>query len=285
MIRQSVRNSLQIGNGRSLLASMNGETSIWYSTSRVDSSNGESYPTLEPSLLSWNSARGWCTFCKGYGKIYQWMKDDLPATGKWWKMEDGETCTECKGERLNLISRNVVLYGAKKKKLSFPHLLQLTPEEIIVFLKSVQLSERLETVAHAIIPEIIERLQFMKKVGLDYLSLNRETSSLSGGEAQRIRLAAQLGSNLSGVLYVLDEPSIGLHPKDNQKLLRSLRDLQKRGNSLLVVEHDPETISQADFLIDIGPEAGHNGGKIIGLGKPAEVAKIKGSSTVHARWH
>ncbi|MEJ6522976.1 MAG: excinuclease ABC subunit UvrA [Opitutales bacterium] len=279
MIRQSVRNSLQIGSGRSLLASMNGETSIWYSTSRVDSSNGESYPTLEPSLLSWNSARGWCTFCKGYGKIYQWMKDDLPATGKWWKMEDGETCTECKGERLNLISRNVVLYGAKKKKLSFPHLLQLTPEEIIVFLKSVQLSERLETVAHAIIPEIIERLQFMKKVGLDYLSLNRETSSLSGGEAQRIRLAAQLGSNLSGVLYVLDEPSIGLHPKDNQKLLRSLRDLQKRGNSLLVVEHDPETISQADFLIDIGPEAGHNGGKIIGLGKPAEVAKIKGSST------
>jgi excinuclease ABC subunit A len=279
MIRHSLRNSLQIGNGRSLLASMNGETSIWYSTSRVDSSNGESYPELEPSLLSWNSARGWCTFCKGYGRIYQWMKDDLPATGKWWKMEDGETCSECKGERLNLISRNVVLYGTQKKKLSFPQLLQLTPEEIIEFLQNIQLPERLDSVASAIIPEVIERLQFMKKVGLDYLSLNRETSSLSGGEAQRIRLAAQLGSNLSGVLYVLDEPSIGLHPKDNQRLLHSLRELQERGNSLLVVEHDPETISQADYLIDIGPEAGHKGGKIVGLGKPDEVAKIEGSST------
>ena len=139
--------------------------------------------------------------------------------------------------------------------------------------------------ANAIIPEIIERLQFMTRVGLDYLSLNRETASLSGGEAQRIRLAAQLGSNLSGVLYVLDEPSIGLHPKDNQKLLHLLRDLQKRGNSLLVVEHDPETISQADYLIDIGPEAGRKGGKIVGLGKPAEVAKIRGffNSSVHAR--
>ena len=102
----------------------------------------------------------------------------------------------------------------------------------------------------------------MTRVGLDYLSLNRETASLSGGEAQRIRLAAQLGSNLSGVLYVLDEPSIGLHPKDNQKLLHSLRDLQSRGNSLLVVEHDPETIQQADYLIDIGPEAGREGAKL-----------------------
>lgn len=280
-IRQSVHHSLQMGNGRSLVASLNDETSIWYSTSRVDASNGESYPELEPSLLSWNSARGWCPFCKGYGKIFQWMKDDLPATGNWWKMEDGEKCKDCKGERLNVISRNVVLYGAEKKKISFPHLLELTPNEIIVFLNNVQLPQRLKSVANAIIPEIIERLKFMTRVGLDYLSLSRETASLSGGEAQRIRLAAQLGSNLSGVLYVLDEPSIGLHPKDNQKLLHSLRDLQSRGNSLLVVEHDPETIQQADYLIDIGPEAGREGGKIVGEGKPAEVSKIEGSSTAH----
>ena len=101
----------------------------------------------------------------------------------------------------------------------------------------------------------------MEKVGLDYLSMDRETSSLSGGEAQRIRLASQLGSNLSGVLYVLDEPSIGLHPVDNQKLIGSLRDLQARGNSLVVVEHDLETIMQADHLIDIGPGAGRAGAK------------------------
>ena len=278
-IRKYLKIALQLGNGRSLLASEGGDTNTWYSTSRVDSASGEAYPELEPSLLSWNSARGWCEFCKGYGKIYQWMKDDLPATGKWWKMEDGETCTECKGERLNLISRNVVLFGKNRVKLSLPQLLNHTPEDIIEFLDKILLPKRLQTVANAIIPGIMERLQFMNKVGLDYLSLDRETSSLSGGEAQRIRLAAQLGSNLSGVLYVLDEPSIGLHPKDNQKLLISLRDLQSRGNSLLVVEHDPETIMQADYLIDIGPDAGHNGGNIVGIGKPSEVCKLKGSST------
>ena len=278
-IRKYLKLALQLGNGRCLLATEQGDTNIWYSTSRVDSVSGEAYPELEPSLLSWNSARGWCESCKGYGKIYQWMKDDLPATGKWWKMEDGETCTDCNGERLNMVSRNVVLYGKNKVKLSLPHLLQHTPEEIIKFLDNISLPKRLQSVANAIIPGIMERLKFMKRVGLDYLSLDRETSSLSGGEAQRIRLAAQLGSNLSGVLYVLDEPSIGLHPKDNQKLLLSLRNLQSRGNSLLVVEHDPETILQADYLIDIGPDAGHNGGNIVGIGKPSEVCRLTESST------
>ena len=171
-------------------------------------------------------ARGWCSYCRGYGKIYEWMKEELPANGKWWQMEDGETCTECKGERLNPIARNIVLYDGKKNKLSLPQLLRPTPEEIISFLQNIKLEKRVQTIAAAIIPEIIEKLSFMKKVGLDYLSLDRETSSLSGGEAQRIRLAGQLGSNLSGVLYILDEPSIGLHPKDNQKLLQTLRALK-----------------------------------------------------------
>jgi excinuclease ABC subunit A len=120
----------------------------------------------------------------------------------------------------------------------------------------------------------------MNNVGLNYLSLNRETSSLSGGEAQRIRLSAQLGSNLSGVLYILDEPSIGLHPKDNKKLIESLRSLQKKGNSLIVVEHDPETISQADLLIDIGPEAGIKGGNITAIGKPSEIKANFNSATI-----
>ena len=106
-------------------------------------------------------------------------------------------------------------------------------------------------------------LQFMEDVGLDYIALNRETASLSGGESQRIRLASQLGSNLSGVLYILDEPSIGLHPSDNQKLINSLRRLQLKGNSLLVVEHDWETINQADFIIEIGPMAGESGGRLV----------------------
>lgn len=278
-INQSIQNSLKFGNGRCLLTTEDEKTSVWYSTSKVDSSNGESYPDLEPSMLSWNSSRGWCSFCRGYGKIYQWMKDDLPATGKWWQMEDGETCSECKGDRLNAISRNIVIYDNKDNNISMPHLLKQSPDQIISFLQSIKLEKRLNSIAGAIIPEIMERLKFMKKVGLDYLSLDRETSSLSGGEAQRIRLAGQLGSNLSGVLYVLDEPSIGLHPKDNQKLLNSLRDLQKKGNSLLVVEHDPETISQADYLIDIGPHAGVEGGRVVGAGKPSELHKLKHSPT------
>ena len=279
ILEKCIKDSLQLGNSRCLIVSKNEKINNWYSTSRVDSSNGESYPELEPSLLSWNSSRGWCSFCRGYGKIYQWMKDDLPATGKWWQMEEGQLCSECNGERLNPIGRNVVLYNKTNKQNSMPQLLKLSPDLIISFLQEVNLEKRLESVAGAIIPEIIERLQFMKKVGLEYLSLDRETSSLSGGEAQRIRLAGQLGSNLSGVLYVLDEPSIGLHPKDNQKLLTSLRDLQRKGNSLLVVEHDPKTILQADYLVDIGPNAGSKGGKVIGTGKPMEVLKIKGSST------
>ena len=279
VIRKSVTKALQIGKGRALLASMDGHTNIWYSTSRVDSLSGESYPELEPSLLSWNSSRGWCSFCRGYGRIYEWMKDDLPASGKWWNMSDGQICPECEGDRLNPISRNIVLVGKRNNLMSLPQLLKNTPVDIITFLSSLKHEKRLESIASAVVPEILERLKFMNEIGLDYLSLDRETSSLSGGEAQRIRLAAQLGSNLSGVLYVLDEPSIGLHPKDNQKLIQSLRNLQKKGNSLVVVEHDPETISQADYLIDIGPGAGNNGGEIVGIGRPKDIRKLKNSAT------
>jgi len=163
--------------------------------------------------------------------------------------------------------------------MSLPQMLALTPLAVGEFLKKLKVGKSQGPIVQAILPEILERLSFMGKVGLDYLSLDRETSSLSGGESQRIRLAGQLGSNLSGVLYVLDEPSIGLHPKDNQKLLESLQDLKNKGNSLVVVEHDQETISQADYLIDIGPEAGEKGGSIIDAGKPSKVAKNRLSST------
>ena len=147
------------------------------------------------------------------------------------------------------------------------------PVEIELFLKNLKINPQLNAIRDAILPEVFERLNFMSNVGLEYLSLNRETASLSGGESQRIRLAGQLGSNLSGVLYVLDEPSIGLHPSDNQKLIDSLRSLQKKGNSLLVVEHDQETILQADCIIEIGPNAGEHGGHIVEMGKPAAVAQ------------
>ena len=275
-IKSSVELALKIGKGRCALT-VDEETDIWHSTTRIDPANGKAYPELEPSFFSWNSAKGRCSYCKGYGKIYDWMKDDLPANGDWWKLEDGSTCPKCEGQRLNTIARNVVLESKKNKTLTLPQLLALSPSDVVKFINSLKVPTLQKPILETIVPEIEERLNFMEKVGLGYLSLDRETSSLSGGEAQRIRLASQLGSNLSGVLYVLDEPSIGLHPIDNQRLLEALRTLMSRGNSLLVVEHDAETIEQADYIIDVGPEAGSNGGKIISCGK--RDLKLKESSS------
>ena len=278
VLNEAIKKAFSFGKERLLLITPSGEE-LWYSTSRVDSASGETYPELEPALLSWNSPKGWCPICRGYGKIYEKMKDRLPASGKWWSIADGDTCSECEGTRLNPIARNVILFGAGGTRMSLPQILELTPIEAARFLRSISVKKESRPIVEAILPEILERLSFMRRVGLDYLALNRETSSLSGGESQRIRLAGQLGSNLSGVLYVLDEPSIGLHPKDNQRLLDSLRDLQARGNSLVVVEHDQETILQADYLIDVGPEAGRRGGDIIDAGSPAKVMKNKISAT------
>jgi excinuclease ABC subunit A len=277
-LAQVVRTALDLGKGRCLVLPKSGEEN-WHSTSRVDPATGKTYPEIEPALLSWNSPKGWCPFCRGYGKIYEKHKDHLPANGIWWKLKDGDTCPECKGERLNQTSRNIVLYGSQGTRFSLPEALRLSPSGISTFLKNLKVEKNQKPIVEAILPGILERLGFMEKVGLDYLSLDRETSSLSGGEAQRIRLASQLGSNLSGVLYVLDEPSIGLHPVDNERLIESLRELQTRGNSLVVVEHDLETIMQADYLIDIGPGAGRNGGEIVGMGSPSKIMKNPNSPT------
>ncbi|MAE52524.1 MAG: excinuclease ABC subunit A [Opitutae bacterium] len=272
VLQGSVQYALKMGKGRCLLLLPSGETS-WFSIHNSDPETGEAYPDLEPLLLSWNSPKGWCTSCRGYGRIYDWMKDDLPANGQWWSIEDGDVCPTCSGDRLNPVGRNVFLFSQNRQSYSLPQLLALPPVEIELFLKNLKINPQLNAIRDAILPEVFERLNFMSNVGLEYLSLNRETASLSGGESQRIRLAGQLGSNLSGVLYVLDEPSIGLHPSDNQKLIDSLRSLQKKGNSLLVVEHDQETILQADCIIEIGPNAGEHGGHIVEMGKPAAVAE------------
>lgn len=278
VIEDLVKYSLDIGKGRCLLISSKGENE-WFSIRKSDPSTGVSYPDLEPSLLSWNSPRGWCPSCRGYGKIYDWMKEELPASGDWWKIVDGDICPTCKGERLSEIGRNVFLKSRKKHTYSLPKLLSLSPCEIRDFLNDLVVTKQNKKIIDAILPDINERLSFMENVGLDYLSLDRETASLSGGESQRIRLAGQLGSNLSGVLYVLDEPSIGLHPSDNQKLINSLRNLQEKGNSLLVVEHDMETILQSDYIIEIGPKAGENGGMLVEKGTPKQLTKRGHSQT------
>ncbi|WP_428086037.1 excinuclease ABC subunit UvrA [Candidatus Thioglobus sp.] len=176
-------------------------------------------------------------------------------------------CVECKGDRLNESARNVFIGG---QNLSY--ITQLSIANIYEFLKNLELQGARAKIADTVLKEIIQRLEFLINVGLDYLSLDRRANSLSGGEGQRIRLASQIGAGLMGVLYVLDEPSIGLHQRDNQKLLNTLSYLRDIGNTVIVVEHDEDAIKQADYVIDIGPGAGMNGGEIIAVGTPQEVA-------------
>jgi excinuclease ABC subunit A len=272
----SLKEALKRGKGTALLCNSKGEIHCWLSTERTDPLTGEAFPELDPKHFSWNSPRGWCPTCRGYGHIYEWMANEEDSTVDHLDdFEDGAPCPACHGARLNPLSRAVRLplkphNSALKLQIpdavSLPELLAMAPRDLIQTLQSVQTTPRSKTILDELMPEIEERMRFMNKVGLGYLSLDRATATLSGGEAQRIRLAAQLGSNLSGVLYVLDEPSIGLHARDNLKLIASLEQLRDRGNTLLIVEHDTETMQHADQIIDLGPAAGIHGGEIIASG-------------------
>ena len=183
-------------------------------------------------------------------------------------------CSLCKGARLKKESLCVKINSQNIGSLS-----NLSIKEALTFIKRLKLSKTEQFISKEVIKEIKERLGFLYDVGLEYLTLDRSASTLSGGEAQRIRLATQIGSQLMGVLYVLDEPSIGLHPRDNDRLLHTLKKLRDLGNTILVVEHDKETMEAADYLIDLGPGAGENGGKIVFSGKPKEIIQAKRSLT------
>ncbi len=185
-----------------------------------------------------------------------------------------QDCTTCKGDRLNESARNVFIGGKNLAEIT-----KFSIANIYEFLKLLELEGAKAKIADKVLKEIIQRLEFLINVGLDYLSLDRRANSLSGGEAQRIRLASQIGAGLMGVLYVLDEPSIGLHQRDNQKLLSTLTYLRDIGNTVIVVEHDEDAIKQADYVIDIGPGAGMHGGEIIASGTPEEVANNPKSLT------
>lgn len=184
------------------------------------------------------------------------------------------TCSTCHGKRLNEKALAVKVNGKDIAEAS-----DLSISKSLNFFNSVKLSEQEKMIAKPILKEVRDRLTFLKNVGLDYLTLSRSAGTLSGGEAQRIRLATQIGSNLSGVMYILDEPSIGLHRRDNDRLISSLKKMRDLGNSLIVVEHDDETMKQADYLIDMGPGAGVYGGKVMAAGTPEEVMKNPKSLT------
>ena len=194
------------------------------------------------------------------------------TNSRWSREEIGrymnfQPCPECSGEKLNRASRSVKVGG-----LTLSQLAALSISKLRLFFLDLRLEGKKEIIARRILKEIVERLGFLENVGLSYLTLDRSAHSLSGGESQRIRLATQIGSKLTGVLYVLDEPSIGLHRRDNQRLLETLLQMRDLGNTVLVVEHDEETIRAADYVIDMGPGAGINGGEIIFAGPPAELS-------------
>ncbi len=273
----------------------------WFSTTRTDIETGESFPELDPKHFSFNSPKGWCPTCRGHGRIYDWMlkpdedeemSDEVADALRSFDPDDpashGKLCPMCHGERLNRIARAVKLplrgnlksqISNFKSGISLPALLRLTPDELLDTLRNLALDARGRAITQDIFPQIAERLKFLDHVGLGYLALDRPTETLSGGEAQRIRLAAQLGSNLSGVLYVLDEPSIGLHARDNERLIETLQSLREKGNTLLVVEHDDVVMERADRIIDLGPGAGINGGTVLANESPAEIKKNAASLT------
>jgi excinuclease ABC subunit A len=245
----------------------------------------KSFEELDPRLFSFNSPHGWCANCRGHGLVPKHrfhldtsryesvLEAEMDADRKIERMEDEELveCPACHGARLNPEARAVRFQGLRLSGLA-----KQAVNQAATYFESLAISGDRDTlIARDILPEIRQRLSFLTEVGLGYLQLDRSARTLSGGESQRIRLAAQLGSNLRGVLYVLDEPTIGLHPRDNAALLETLIALRDRGNSLIVVEHDEDTIARADHLIDLGPGAGRLGGEVVYQGPPPEVPSAK----------
>lgn len=248
-----------------------------FSVKRACPNCGTSFPEPDPRMFSYNSKHGWCTSCFGTG--LQLTGFDEEQTGEetaWnsWYEGGTETCSACEGERLNPVSRAFLW-----RERSIAEFAAMSVSEAQTFFTSLISRGREAEVARDILTEIGGRLNFMQETGLGYLALDRAAPTLSGGEAQRIRLAAQLGSNLQGVCYVLDEPTIGLHPRDNQILLKALATLEGNGNTLVVVEHDEDTIRRASHVIDIGPGAGTRGGMVVAQGTVQEIMDNPASVT------
>ncbi|UHD14975.1 excinuclease ABC subunit UvrA [Thiocapsa bogorovii] len=248
-----------------------------YSTRRACPSCGIALPEPDPRLFSFNSKQGWCGDCFGTGLALRGFDAEQSGEEDQWQEDDAiesTPCPSCHGARLNPQALAV-----RFRERSIADLSALTVEQAGDFVADLHLDHRESTIAHDLLAEVRERLAFLAEVGLGYLTLDRAAPTLSGGEAQRIRLAAQLGSNLRGVCYILDEPTIGLHPRDNRLLLNGLDRLQTKGNTILVVEHDEETIRRADEVIDLGPGAGTRGGEIIARGTALELMQDPASVT------
>ena len=278
------RRALEIGKNTARL--VRGKDSELLSTEMACPSCARAFEPLDPRMFSFNSPHGWCETCRGFGLVYDSaVKTDQARTQLEADLQEEQAreetdedvarpCPDCGGVRLNTEARHVRVHNHPIADFT-----RASAREAAHLLDQLAFNTHDATLAEDILPEIRQRLGFMQRVGLDYLTLDRPATSLSGGEAQRIRLAAQLGSNLRGVLYVLDEPTIGLHERDNRSLLDALEELVKQGNSLLVVEHDEETMRRASRIIDLGPGAGSRGGEVIATGTLDEIRAVKNSVT------
>ncbi len=270
--------ALDYGKGLvQILSTADPRNTVAFSTRRACPGCGRSFPEPDPRLFSFNSKHGWCPRCFGTGLLLPGF--DAAQSGEeihWnagWEGEE-KSCPDCDGSRLRPEALAITFRGSNIAGLT-----ALPIDAAEEFFRNLNLQGREAAIARDILPEIASRLRFLSEVGLGYLGLDRAAPTLSGGEAQRIRLAAQLGSNLRGVCYILDEPTIGLHPRDNRMLLGTLEQLQKKGNTVVVVEHDEETIRRAGHVIDIGPGAGVNGGQLVATGSAAALERHPKSLT------
>ncbi|MBI5819214.1 MAG: excinuclease ABC subunit UvrA [Verrucomicrobia bacterium] len=275
-LTQLVERTLEFGNGTLQVAAPH-RKDVVFSTKRACPKCSRSFEELDPRLFSFNSRHGWCPACYGFGLAMRGVDEE--QTGEeavwnaWWEGGE-EACPDCGGARLNPVACAVRLRGKNIADLT-----AMPTSEFHRYLDGFKLVGREREIARDMVAEMRSRLAFVEEVGLGYLALDRSATTLSGGESQRIRLAAQLGSNLRGVCYILDEPTIGLHPRDDEMLLRTLKKLREKGNTVVVVEHDETTIRAADHLIDLGPGAGIHGGKLVAAGTPKEVIRVPASVT------
>jgi excinuclease ABC subunit A len=298
-LAESINSALVLAGGRLVIESTSGERTA-YSIHSACPICGFGFPEMEPRIFSFNNPRGACETCHGLGTM-DLVEEEQYSYGEGGKVlqkvsyryrnekkisddeEEAEqleldVCPSCQGTRLRPESLNVLL-GQQKDSRNIAELANLSCVELREWISTLKVRDKDKLIADKILLQIISRLDYLIRVGTGYLSLSRSARTLSGGEAQRIRLATQVGSSLIGVLYVMDEPSIGLHPRDHHRLLQIIAELRDRGNTVLLVEHDEDTIRSADHVIDLGPRAGKLGGELLAEGTPLEIERNKRSLT------
>ena len=273
-IKESIQAAIELSDGYLKIKTLNPSKEYFFSIIATCPECHFSFDKLEPGNFSFNHIKGACEKCSGSGHITPLSSSPVDEDED---MIENQyiVCDECHGSRLNITARNVFINDKSIADLSW-----MTLSKLKDFLDSdISLSERSYQIVKKVLADLKDKVNTLCEIGVEYLHLLRSARSLSGGEYQRVRLANQLGSSLIGVTYVLDEPSIGLHPRDHNKLLNSLDRLKNRGNTILVVEHDEETILRSDHIVDLGPGAGDYGGEVISVGSPLEIQKSSNSLT------